>query len=228
MSTPPPTLILASRSPRRRQLLAEAGYDAAVIPSPFVDPDEVDHGDADAREHAEDLAAKKAESLRDQIQNSPSILQAHGVSLPVVILSADTICVDANGRGLGKPADADQARRMLQGFVRKTHGVVTGVCLVALEESGRTMDSIGFRDEASVTFGYVTPGEIDRYVEDQKWRGKAGGYNLFERRDAGWPISVEGDETTVVGLPMRRLTGELAKRGVAPHHQPQPAGGSRA
>ncbi len=198
MKNPPTAPILASQSPRRAQLLREAGFDVEQRSPPFADPDQPpEHLRGHEAEHyATSLALDKAMSLRVQF------------SKPALILAADTICVDEAGLLVGKPVDAAHARAMLLGFVNRSHRVITGVALVQVvvdEESHNQPPPHCFADTAVVRFGAISDRQLDEYLVGDDWRGKAGGYNLFDRQAAGWPIDVEGDPTTVVGLPMRRL-----------------------
>ena len=202
-----PRLLLASRSPRRRLLLAEAGYAFDAIDPPFDDPDTVEHGASSAADHAVSLATAKAKSLVHAWQTRDAA--------PAVVLAADTVCVDASGRGIGKPTSAEEARGMLRGFVAATHEVVTGVSLLRVEDARVTAEQ-AFAESAAVTWGEIDEDAIEAYLAGGAWAGKAGGYNLFDRRDAGWPIAVEGEETCVVGLPMARVRRALAALGVVP------------
>lgn len=197
----PPRLILASRSPRRVLLLREAGFDFQQADPPFHDPPQPDnHHPFSAAHLACELASQKARSLRGLAPGN------------AVILAADTICVGDDGRLLGQPADRDDARRMLEHFANNTHGVITGIALLA-----PGMDApVTFADEARVTLGRLNRVQLDDYLDRGQWQGKAGAYNLFDRQAAGWPLRVEGDETTVVGLPMRRLIPELARLNILP------------
>ena len=139
------------------------------------------------------LAYLKARSVADAIEDDSS----------AVVLGADTLCV-WEGRLLGQPADAGEAIDMLRGFMDGEHGVTTGVAFV-----GRDGRRCFFTDTARVRWGRVTHDELSGYIDSGDWRGKAGGYNLAERVEAGWPIEVDGDPTTVMGLPMRRLPALL-------------------
>jgi len=197
MPSPPP-LILASQSPRRARLLREAGLAFEQRSPPFEDPDQPPDeltGDQ-AEQYAIALAQRKAASLAETIDP------------PRLILAADTICIDDQGRLVGKPIDRDDAERMLRAFVNTTHRVVTGVALLRVSAESEAW-ACAFADTAMVSFGAINDDALRRYLATDDWRGKAGGYNLFDRRDAGWPIDVTGDPSTVVGLPMRRLTAEL-------------------
>lgn len=194
-----PPLILASQSPRRSQLLREAGLSFEQRSPPFTDPDQPpEHlrGD-EAEAYAAGLASQKASSLAAQTGG------------PCTILSADTICVDDAGGLVGKPVDRDHALAMLRSFVNRSHRVITGVALLVIDAHGaRVIDS--FADTATVWFGPITDAQLHEYLATGDWRGKAGGYNLFDRQAGGWPIRVEGDPATVVGLPMRRLMPVLS------------------
>jgi len=197
----PPRLILASQSPRRAQLLREACLIFEQRSPPFSDPDQppAHLRGHEADDYAASLARRKARSMAD------------GCDRPALILAADTICVDDRGRLVGKPSDAQDAGRMIRGFVDTTHRVITGVALL---QSGADVlsEPSCFADAAVVRFGAVDEVAIRGYLAAGDWAGKAGGYNLFDRQQAGWPITVEGDPATVVGLPMRRLLPML--RGV--------------
>ena len=81
---------------------------------------------------------------------------------------------------------------------------------------GTGREPVTFADSATVRFDRVNDAQLDRYLDTDQWRGKAGGYNLYDRQAEGWPISVTGDPTTVVGLPMAKLRPVLAKHGVSP------------
>lgn len=211
-----PMLILASKSPRRRQLLAEAGYRYEVRVPPFDDPPQPHvHGKEDARQLAADLAKAKVQSLievvRDEIKSKGQ--PSHSAC---VLLAADTICVDHQGQLLGQPADQADARNMIRTFTNQSHEVITGIALADLNDS--PIES--WSDVASVTLGHLTDEQLDTYLVSGDWQGKAGGYNLFDRQQAGWPLHVEGDPTTVVGLPMQKLTGRLASWGIMPEDNP--------
>lgn len=186
-------LVLASKSPRRAQLLTEAGFLFEQRSPPFADPDQPPEHlrGHEAEGYAAALAEQKARSLATQIMG------------PAIILAADTICVDAAGALVGKPRDRDHAHAMVGSFIEAEHRVLTGVALLSAGVERLTIES--FADTATVRFGSISSEQLEDYLATDDWRGKAGGYNLFDRQAAGWPIEVDGDPTTVVGLPMRRL-----------------------
>ncbi|RMF46544.1 MAG: hypothetical protein D6751_04845 [Deltaproteobacteria bacterium] len=194
-------LILASRSPRRALLLSEAGYRFTQANPPYEDPPHPEaNGPATPHELARQLAYQKAMSLRDHVEPGS------------VILAADTLCVGHDGRLLGTPTTARQARDIIEHFIQQTHTVITGVALL----NDAMTEPMTFADEAQVTLGQLNKVQLDEYLASDMWRGKAGGYNLFERQQAGWPLTVTGDPTTVVGLPMKELVPRLRELGVHP------------
>jgi septum formation protein len=196
--TPAPgTLWLASGSPRRRRMLAEAGIEATVRPA-AVDDGRLEPGGVPPRWWVAALAWFKAAAVaRDLTAEDPA---ARGL-----VLAADTVCL-LQGRITGQPADAAAAAETIRRVADTEHEVLTGVALLEVPGGRRRL----LVDAARVRCGPLDPEEIRTYVATDAWRGKAGGYNLEERLAAGWPLSCEGDPATVVGLPMRRLEAILA------------------
>jgi septum formation protein len=189
-------LILASQSPRRRELLTDAGVRFSCL-SPAIDDADVAHPGPGVTPGvwAMSLAYFKARLVAGVL---PEACRAGAW-----VLSADTLVVlpgigGGPARVLGKPADADEARAMIRDLADGEHQVVTGVCLLRADLSDRHMAF----DVARVTFGPLAPDVIERYARGGAWAGKAGGYNLPDRVLDGWNISVVGDETCVMGLPM--------------------------
>jgi len=189
-------LFLASGSPRRRELLADAGVDFEVVRA-GVDDGVLCRGRASPWEWAEALAYLKAAA-------GLSMVLARGESRAVVVLGADTVCV-LDGEVIGQPRDAADAGRIIRAFRDREHEVVTGVALIDSETGEREM----WHDTATVRLGALSDEAVDSYASSGAWRGKAGAYNLAERLAAGWPICFEGDATTVMGLPMGQLRGRL-------------------
>ncbi len=184
-------LYLASTSPRRAKLLREAGFAFEPIAPPF-DDSAVDMGDTPAHLAVEALAYLKAASA------------AEGVRAGVVI-GCDTMLA-VGDRAVGKPNDRDDATRILQSLIGQPHDVVTGVALI----DAATRRCEVFADRTRVTIENFGDETLERYLDSGEWRGKAGGYNLAELADR-WCFKVEGDPTTVVGLPMERLTERLPR-----------------
>lgn len=190
-----PTVHLASRSPRRRELLHSAGIDFTVV-SADVDDGDLCQGCACAAEWVMSLAYLKAAAAwrrRTEI----------GVTQGLV-LGADTVCV-LDGKVIGQPASAEEAGSMIRSFSGRSHEVVTGVCLLDANTGERDLFAVA----ATVTLGELSGSDIDGYTVTDAWRGKAGGYNYDDRLRAGWPLECEGDPTAVTGLPMIELVRRL-------------------
>jgi len=185
-----PRLLLASRSPRRRSLLEEAGVAFEVVSSGIDDADLAPG--ASAPEHwVASLALLKGEAARRALG---------GRALGAIILGADTV-VDSHGEIVGQPRDRDDAERILRRLMGGGHRVLSGAALV----DGATGRRLTLTDSAQVRVGRIDEAELQAYLDSGEWSGKAGAYNLSERLAAGWPIAFEGDPSTIMGLPMRRL-----------------------
>lgn len=184
-----PRLILASESPRRRELLGAIGVAFTVMPT---GADETLPANIEPDDAVRELARRKA-AAAENAQTADAL-----------ILAADTV-VALDGDILGKPADEDDARKMIRRLSGRTHEVYTGV---ALRCGGYEIYDC---EHTAVEFRAVAPAELDRYIESGEWRGKAGGYaiqglgGLFVRR-------IDGDWPCVVGLPVF-LTDQLMRRG---------------
>ena len=201
MTERPVQLILASTSPRRRQLLSEYGFEHAAMKPP-IDDGELQRGRVGAVGWVASLAWLKARSVWDRLDGAQARSSA--------VLAADTV-VHRDGEILGQPRDEDDARRIVSTLTDGTHHVLTGVCVHAHGER------IWFVDRSEVTVGEVTAEQIERYLQTGGWAGKAGAYNLHERIADGWPIEYRGDDTSIMGLPMQRLVPELTRLGVHPN-----------
>jgi len=201
-------LVLASGSPRRRELLKAEGFEFEVV-SAGVDDGLLRRGDAGPAEWATALAYLKAAA------GLAAVLAEDGTAA-VTVIGADTICV-LEDRIIGQPRDADDAREILYSFSARDHEVVTGVALIDAPTGEREM----WAESANVNVGELTPELVEPYVASGAWRGKAGAYNLAERLAAGWPIRYEGDPMTIMGLPMARLRGRLGV-GAGPSDGPGP------
>lgn len=212
-----PQLWLASRSPRRVELLAAAGIDATPLPAD-IDDGALRHGEVPPEWWVMSLAYLKARRVMDTLRKrcltpcfsdhlKEKVSDTFSGQGDGMVLGADTVC--AVGRTvLGQPRDADDARRMLSLVRGREHRTITGVCLLTLLRPDWRL--IVF-DAAIVRVGDVTDAQIEDYLVSGQWRGKAGAYNLSERIAAGWPISCLGDPATVMGLPIERMQGWLGK-----------------
>lgn len=206
MTPASPRLILASTSPRRRQLLSEHGY-AHEARRPPIDDGELQRGRVSAAGWVASLAWLKAQALWHELSQD--------ARTDAVLLAADTV-VHKNGDILGQPRDLDDARRIVCALIDGEHRVLTGVCLISEGER------VWFVDRSIVQVGVVTTAQIDDYLKTEGWRGKAGGYNLHERIADGWPIRYDGDDTSIMGLPMLRLEPELHRLGITPQRDIAP------
>jgi len=184
-------LILASSSPRRCSLLREAGIVFETVAPPIHEPDEVD-GKLPPAQQAQALAYFKARAVQQMRDR-------------VFVLGADTIVLSARGHILGKPADAAEARGMLQALSNTTHDVITGVALL-----GPDHQRIIASEVTHVTMRPVSPGEIDQYINSGEWEGKAGAYAIQETADR-FIANLDGSFSNVVGLPMELVTKMLAE-----------------
>lgn len=201
-------MLLASQSPRRRELLSSAGV-VFEVQEPGIDDAELRPGPTvNAEQFAASLALLKAQSAWRRHAR-------HSAQPATLVVGADTIVVK-DGRMIGKPLDAADAVRTIRLLQGGSHQVVTGVALLDTVTGARDV----FVDKARVALGPLTAAQIDDYVASGQWQGKAGGYNLFERQAAGWPITVQGDQTAVVGLPMQKLLPRLARYGFQPPAAP--------
>lgn len=191
----PPTLFLASRSPRRQQLLSSRGYTFDADHPGFEDG-ELRPGTVTPHQWVASLAYLKAVAGLERWRARRS--------LATIILGADTTCV-LDGRMIGTPLSPAEAAHMIRAFTNRTHHVITAVALLCPTSRIRCL----FTDQATVALGPLSETQISDYIDSGLWQGKAGAYNLTERLDAGWPLSFGGDPTSIMGLPMVALERHL-------------------
>ena len=193
-----PEFILASRSPRRRELLQRAGYRFRVIP-PAVDEQAVSSILKPAA-YAEAVAYFKA----------AAVFRRHSDRL---VLGADTVVARGN-RLFGKADTPEEAREMLAALSGTRQEVITGLALLLPDLAGAEPPGSSRRmlasDTTIVTMRPMTPGEIEGYVASGEWQDKAGAYAIQETGDR-FIERVEGSFTNVVGLPMELLERLLDK-----------------
>lgn len=190
-------IILASQSPRRRQLLEWAEIPFEVIVSAT---DESYPYNLSPFEIAEHIAYNKALSVQKKLQDADS--NAAGYT----ILSADTIVVLGN-RIIGKPSARNDALNTLRLLSGKTHSVITGVCLLSAGKKKL------FFEETLVHFYHLTQAQIEYYVDTYKPFDKAGAYAIQEWIGVIGIRSIEGDFYNVMGLPVSRVLKELQALG---------------
>lgn len=180
-------LLLASNSPRRKQLLESCGFEftVSVRPTDETYPASMPPADIPAF-----LARQKAEQFRHDADNR-------------LVLCADTIVVREN-EILNKPVDKDEARQMLRCLSGTTHRVITGVCLLA---SGKFLTDT---DTALVTFRTLRDPEIEAYIQSHSPYDKAGGYGIQDWIGMIGIERIEGSYYTIMGLPTHRVYQLLA------------------
>lgn len=179
-------LILASNSPRRRQILGDAGFEFTVQVKPT---DEDFPPEMPGEEVPVFLARKKAQAFAPTYE---------------IVLTADTVVL-INGEILNKPSDYAEAYGMLRKLSGHVHEVVTGVCLQTVEET------IAFADVAKVHFRELTNIEIDHYIKKCKPFDKAGSYGVQDFIGMVGIDRIEGSFFTVMGLPIHRVYDALEK-----------------
>ena len=182
-------IILASNSPRRRELLAGLGLAFEVRVLEGVD--ERYPASLPADDVAEYIAAEKAEAYRSVMQPDE------------LLITADTVVI-CDGEVLGKPVDETDACRMLRQLSGKTHHVVTGVCLTTTTAQRR------FSVTTEVTFKKLTDNEIHYYVDNYHPLDKAGAYGIQEWIGYIGCTGLRGSYYNVMGLPVQRIYTELA------------------
>jgi septum formation protein len=183
-------IILASSSPRRRQLLAEAGYDFDVIV-----PSESAEGPADSDESPPDLVARLAAQ------------KCANVALRVtagVVIGCDTVA-ECQGQILGKPRDLDDARQMLRLLRGREHHVHSGMCLWRRPDNEKRQGMA----VTTLVMDAISDQQLEDYLATGQWQGKAGAFGYQDGLD--WVHITAGSESNVVGLPMELLVTLLTE-----------------
>ena len=190
-------IILASQSPRRRQLLqwAEIPFEIIVAPAeetypPGLSPPEI----------AGFIARNKARASKDLI------IRQRKEFIDFPILAADTIVVSGN-KIIGKPGNRDEAIKTLHALSGKSHSVITGVCIL------KGANEIIFSDETNVQFHQLKEEQIEYYVDNYQPYDKAGAYAIQEWIGVIGVGSIKGDFYNVMGLPVSRVLKELQALG---------------
>lgn len=186
-------IILASNSPRRKELLA--GLDVQFEVRIIKGIDESYPATLPTKEIAGYIALKKAAAYRETMANDE------------LVITADTIVV-LGDEVLGKPKDAADARRMLHELSGKTHQVITGVVLTTKEQQKH------FSVVSNVTFKELSDSEIDYYVDTYKPMDKAGAYGIQEWIGYVGVTRLEGSYFNVMGLPVQRIYEAMSSFGI--------------
>lgn len=191
-------LILASASPRRRELLTQAGLS---FTAEAADLNEDRMPDEAAAAYVQRLAEEKAHAVWTLHQNADT------PGDPLIVLGADT-CVVCDSHILGKPVDTADARRMLELLSGRTHAVLTGIA--AVTGKGTVSDL----EITQVTFNCIKDAEIAQYITSGEPLDKAGAYAI-QGYAARWIPRIEGCYFNVVGLPIARTIALLAEAATA-------------
>lgn len=178
-----PSILLASKSPRRKQLLTELGFDFEVV---LQDVEENFPDDLDKKEVPAFLAKKKAAAVQKHLSKGKVILASD-----TIVLMEDTI--------YHKPKNYEDAVRILTDLSGKVHQVITGVCLLSLDKE------VVFSDTAHVHFAPLSPSEIDYYITTYKPYDKAGAYAIQEWIGLAKIEKINGAYNSIVGLPTQKV-----------------------
>ena len=189
------SIILASTSPRRRKLLAEAGYKFRVV-GPEVDESAFETEDVSPCEYASKLALAKAKSVAGKFAES-------------FVIGADTVG-DFEGRIIGKPVDAEDAERITRMLFGSPHRVITAVAIVRVKDNIEIVKC----DTTTVYPKKISEEQIAEHIKGRSWEGKAGAYAIQETGDE-FVERLEGSLTNVMGFPMELLGGMLSSVGCA-------------
>ena len=196
-------LVLASASPRRRELLGQLGLALEVTPA---NVDETPRPGERPADYVRRVAAAKCDA----------IAAARGEAVPappaIPILAADTIVI-VDDQIFGQPADEADARRMLTALAGRRHDVTTAY---RISFGGRTLDRAV---TTSVSFRSLRPSELDAYLGSGEWKGKAGGYAV-QGRAAVFVTELRGSHTNVIGLPLAEVLADLQALEALPRYPP--------
>ncbi len=191
-------IILASQSPRRRQLLEEAGYSFLIVP-----PEEGVETPPYEGEAPEDTvcrsARQKGENVRRRILSGAVSLDLS--DSPALVLACDTIAL-CHGEILGKPSSRDDARRMLRLLNGAVHEVLSGLYLFPLFTGVNPVDPVSV-ERTRLRMESLSEEQIESYLDSGLWKGKAGAFGYQDGND--WVRLIQGSESNVIGLPMEAL-----------------------
>lgn len=199
-------IILASASPRRKDLLEQIGLEFEICPAKGEEIITESRPDAVVLELSRQKAEEVAAGVLTYNEQHPDLATPQDI----LVIGADTV-VAYEDEILGKPKNENDAKRMLSLLQGNTHSVYTGITLVFIDKSGRTGEH-RFYEKTDVTMYPMSEAEIERYIASGEPMDKAGSYGI-QGRCAIYVKEIKGDYNNVVGLPVARLYQELKRVG---------------
>ena len=189
-----PLLVLASNSPARAEILSQINLEFITIPSDIDEDIPMD----DPKEYVTSLSFKKAETVLARIKSRYD---------RVVIIGFDTIVINPKNQVIGKPTDRKHAKEMLKSLSNTTHSVLTGCTIIDYPQNSIFQKVIS----TEVLFRELGEKEIEFYLSQEEWRGKAGGYAI---QGMGRLLikEIKGDFYNIVGLPVNWIWETLLKQ----------------
>ncbi len=185
-------LILASKSPRRKEILENLGVKFDIV---TCETDE--HTDEkDGKKYVEEIAYRKGNAVKELLIGDGKFDD------DMMILSCDTVVVSADGEIMGKPVDRADAKRMILAFSGKPHFVISGVALITKQKTVITSAS------TTVFFDEIDEDDVERYLDTDEAYDKAGAYAI-QGYASLWINGINGEYFNVVGLPVKKLSDTL-------------------
>ena len=188
-------IILASKSPRRKEILENLGIQFEIITADTDESSEIN----DPESLVKELALRKGEAVAD-------LILSEGICKDedrVIVISSDTV-VSADKNILGKPEDLENARKMLSLLQGRDHSVFSGIAVIDLKNGSKSIEKYVGAEETVVRFSPMNDDEIDFYIHAENVLDKAGAYAIQGIASA-WIEKIDGDYFNVVGLPVRCL-----------------------
>ena len=190
--------ILASKSPRRKEILENLGISFEIVTADTDEDSEI----TDPSELVRELSVRKGMAVAEELIRNNKIVES------TIVISSDTV-VASEGEILGKPHDEADAKRMLRGLSGRAHSVFSGIALTLVEE-GRVVKTAAATEETKVYFSAMDEDDIDFYVKNEQVYDKAGAYAIQGIASA-FIEKIDGDYFNVVGLPVRRMFRLMAE-----------------
>lgn len=182
-------LILASKSPRRKEILENLGVRFEIK---TLETDE-NSTQSDPEKYVKEIALRKGMAVRDDLIARDSLCSKS------IILSCDTVVISPEGEIMGKPKDRNNAKRMLMSYSGKAHRVISGIALISKDKTVTSSET------TYVFFDALNEADIDKYVSGDEPYDKAGAYAI-QGEASLWITKIDGDYFNVVGLPVKKIS----------------------